>query len=381
MFFPAAGIPDPTDTTGVGDGSRETAAGSPKGETSGSERVNVSKLEKLNGVTLADTAYDSRDWLETVKDAANRTTILVRKANGVLSEAQRPGSRTTKFSYDGDNRVTGSSNPGSNSGIRNEGYFYTTTPGGLPRTVKTEADGRTVTSDFDAKGQLRFLKDRKGATFEFRYDGLGRRTHVITPQGQATITSYKKNGRVASVSEPSGDTATFNYNATTGRLSSVVYSGTGGGTVNYTSYDANGNLLTLNENGSNGISRTYDGLNRVTSHTFGGQTIGYRYYPSGKLAKLIYPGGSENGVGHVEYTYNADGRLYQVIDKLDSTSSHARRPTPGARTGGWNPFCAQMGALERLAMIRRAGRKQSLRVPGWSGQSATGPVMISALWT
>ena len=339
------------------------------------------RLQKLNGVTLADTAYDSRDWLETVKDAANRTTILVRKANGVLSEAQRPGSRTTKFSYDGDNRVTGSSNPGSNSGIRNEGYFYTTTPGGLPRTVKTEADGRTVTSDFDAKGQLRFLKDRKGATFEFRYDGLGRRTHVITPQGQATITSYKKNGRVASVSEPSGDTATFNYNATTGRLASVVYSGTGGGTVNYTSYDANGNLLTLNENGSNGISRTYDGLNRVTSYTFGGQTIGYRYYPSGKLAKLIYPGGSENGVGHVEYTYNADGRLYQVIDKLDSTSSHARRPTPGARTGGWNPFCAQMGALERLAMIRRAGRKQSLRVPGWSGQSATGPVMISAPWT
>ena len=59
----------------------------------------------------------------------------------------------------------------------------------------------------------------------------------------------------------------------------------------------------------------------MTSYTFAGQTIGYWYYPSGKLAKLIYPGGSENGVGHVEYTYNADGRLYQVIDKLDSTSS------------------------------------------------------------
>lgn len=50
----------PTDTTGGGDGSGKTAAGSPEGETSGSERVNV-KLEKLNGVTLADTAYDSRE--------------------------------------------------------------------------------------------------------------------------------------------------------------------------------------------------------------------------------------------------------------------------------------------------------------------------------
>jgi len=78
------------------------------------------------------------------------------------------------------------------------------------------------------------------------------------------------------------------------------------------------------------FSRTYDGLNRVTSYTFGGNTIGYRYYANGALAKLIYPGGTENGVGHVEYTYNADGRLNQTIDKLDSTAS------PRTTTYNWN---------------------------------------------
>ena len=288
------------------------------------------KLEKLNTTTVSDTAYDSRDWAATAKDAANRTTTFVRKANGDLKESQKPGARTTKFFYDGDNRLTSSSNPGSNSGTRNEAFAYGTTPGGLPRTVKTEADGRTVTSDFDQRGRLRFLKDRKGATFEFRFDALGRRTHVITPQGSDTATAYTHNGRVASETEPSGDSATFNYSSTTGRLSSVVYSGSGGGTVNYTAYDANANLLALDENGANGITRTYDGLNRVTSYTFAGSTIGYRYYPSGKLAKLIYPGGTENGVGHVEYTYNADGRLYQVIDKLDSTAS------PRTTTYSWS---------------------------------------------
>ena len=234
---------------------------------------------------------------------------------------QRPGARMTKFSYDGDKRVTSTQNPGANSGTRNEGFVYDTTSGGKPRTVKTEADGRTVTSEYDAAGRLRFLKDRKGATFEFRYDALGRRTHVITPTGQTTKTDYKKNGRAASVTEPSGDSATFNYNATTGRLSSVVYAGTGGAMVNYTGYDANGNLLSLNEGGNGTITRTYDGLNRVTSYTESGKTIEYRYYASGKLAKVIYPGGTETGVGHVEYTYDADGRLYQVIDKLNSTSS------------------------------------------------------------
>ncbi|MCK9589403.1 MAG: hypothetical protein WC076_13085 [Terrimicrobiaceae bacterium] len=80
-----------TDTTGAGDGSGETAAGSPEGETSGSERVNV-KLEKLNTTTVADTGYDSRDWAATAKDAANRTTTFVRKNNGDLKEAIRSGS-------------------------------------------------------------------------------------------------------------------------------------------------------------------------------------------------------------------------------------------------------------------------------------------------
>ena len=77
-------------------------------------------------------------------------------------------------------------------------------------------------------------------------------------------------------------------------------------------------------------AQTYDGLNRVTSYTEAAKTIGYRYYASGKLAKVIYPGGTENGLGHVEYTYNADGRLYQVIDRLSSTSS------PRTTTYSWN---------------------------------------------
>ena len=101
-----------------------------------------------------------------------------------------------------------------------------------------------------------------------------------------------------------------------------------------------GNLLALNENGTNAITRSYDGLNRVTSYTEGGNTIGYRYYPSGKLAKLIYPGGTESGVGHVEYLYNAEGRLWQVIDRLDSTTS------PRVTTYSWN-------ADGRLASVAR----------------------------
>jgi YD repeat-containing protein len=246
------------------------------------------RLVKLAGTTLSDTAYDSRDWSENETDAAERVTHFIRHANGDMNEIRKPGNRTTSFQYDGDNRLTSTSNPGANSGGRDEVFTYGTTTSGYPGTLKDEADAKQTLSEFDRMGRLRFFTDRKNSTFENRYDALGRHTHSIPPQTQGTVTEYTNNGRIERITQPSGDTATYAYNPTTGRPASVTYSGTGGGVVNLTSYDDNGNLLSLNENGANTISRTYDGLNRVTSYTHAGQTIGYRYYSSGKLAKLIY---------------------------------------------------------------------------------------------
>ncbi len=53
----------------------------------------------------------------------------------------------------------------------------------------------------------------------------------------------------------------------TGGFSGWVQAVAGGATVNYTGYDSNGNLLSVNEGGNGTITRTYDGLNRVTSYT------------------------------------------------------------------------------------------------------------------
>jgi len=126
----------------------------------------------------------------------------------------------------------------------------------------------------------------------------------------------------------------------------------------------NGNLKTLSKVGDT-ISRTYaepaksrrlgqhaqhvgNNLNRVKSYTdVNGQTIGYRYYESGDLAKIIYPGGTESGVGHVEYTYWKTGRLKEVIDKLDSTTS------PRVTTHYWN----NDGRLDRIVRPNGTERK------------------------
>lgn len=275
------------------------------------------RLEMLAGVTVADHTYDGRDWEANVKDAALRQTTFVRKASGALEQTQLPGGRNTTFGYDGDHRLTSSIKPGADSGNRTNGYAYDTDASGYPRTIFTDGDGLARISTFDRLGRLRFLQDKRLHTFEFRYDALGRKTQVIAPGRPAVVTNHTHDGRVVSETEPSGDSATFTYHPTTGRLQGITYQQAGGGasTVNYTSYDKNGNLLALDENGAGNIGRTYDNLGRVKSCTGPDGTIGYRYYPNGKLAKLIYPGGDETS-GHVEYTYEASGRLYQVLDRL-----------------------------------------------------------------
>lgn len=307
---------------------------------------------------VVDYVYDGRDWADEIIDAANRQTDVIYFANGEIDETQKPGLRTSSFTYDADNRPLTRTEPGAPTD-RNYGFAYGETlladgdsTEGYPRSIFTDADSITVTTEFNRLGQPRYYRNKKDNIFEFRYDGLGRRTHAITPldadNSRATVTTYAHRGEINTVTEPSGETATFAYHPTTGRLETATYTdGTDTEIVNYTLYDNNGNLKTLNE-GADVINRTYDNLNRIKSYTdINGNTIGYRYYDSGKVAKIIYPGGTESGVGHVEYTYWKTGRLKEVIDKLDSTTS------PRITTNYWN----NDGRLDRIVRPNGTERK------------------------
>ncbi|GAA5483943.1 RHS repeat-associated core domain-containing protein [Haloferula sargassicola] len=272
-------------------------------------------------------AYDGRDWQSQSLDPASRLTIFTPQANGQPWKTTIPLSREKIQLQDGDGRPTGGVVPGS-SGTRSSSIVYDVAPSGYPRTVTTTADNLSVNEVQDRRGNPRFYTNRKTNVWEFRYDGLGRRTHVITPldaaASRAQVTEYSHRGTVKKFTEPSGQVSNFTYDPTSGRLTGVT---DGVGTISHTAYDNNGNLLTTTETrtgtpGTKTTTRTYDRQDRLKSRTDeNSQTIGYRYYPSGKLWKIIYPGGSESGTGHVEYTWWQSGQLKDVIDKLDSTSS------------------------------------------------------------
>jgi RHS repeat-associated protein len=276
---------------------------------------------------FTEITYDGRDWQSQSLDPGSRLTIFTPKANGQPWKTAIPMSREKIQAQDGDGRPTGGTVPGSN-GTRSSALAYDVAPSGYPRTVTTTADNLSVSEVQDRTGKPRFYTNRKNNVWEFRYDGLGRKTHVITPLDAAASrshhTEYHHRGAVKKVTEPSGEISNFTYDLTTGRLSGVS---DGVGSISHTAYDNNGNLLTTTEArsgtpGTKTTNRTYDRQERLASRTDeNGQAIGYRYYPSGKLWKVIYPGGSESGTGHVEYTWWQSGQLKEVIDKLDSTTS------------------------------------------------------------
>jgi len=332
---------------------------------------------------ISEVDYDGRDWKTLQTDALLREVEFIYFADGQLDELKRPENRDSSYTYDGDNRMLSSTVPGApNNRISGYAYGITSTTegdetGGYPRSVFTDALNHDATSEFNRNGQLRYYTNTRNEVFEFRYDGLKRRTHTITPldadNSRSRSVQYNHRGEAELITEPSAQTATYVYDQVTGRLDSVTY--TDGSTteiVNYDEYDNNGNLKEMSE-GSEVISRTYDNLDRVKSYTdINSNEIGYRYYPSGKLAKIIYPGGSENGVGHVEYTYWKTGRLKEVIDKLDSITA------PRITTTYWN----NDGNLDRIERPNGTERKVKYDAAGrpWIVEEYTSTGKLIALY-
>src|SRR5690606_4924840 len=154
------------------------------------------------------------------------------------------------------------------------------------------------------RANRRFNTNKKVGELELQNHVSGSRQDFPPPRDNVPQTRYDPRGAIDTVTDQPGQPAPYSDNNDSGGLDPMTYTdGSTATTVNYTLYDNNGNLKTLSE-GTQTIQRTYDNLDRVISYTdANGQQIQYRYYKSGRIAKIIYPGGSANDTGHVEYLY------------------------------------------------------------------------------
>ncbi|HWQ55152.1 MAG TPA: RHS repeat-associated core domain-containing protein [Bryobacteraceae bacterium] len=256
-----------------------------------------------------NTKSDGAIRLDTVFDGLGRQ-VEARQYEG----ASQYISSTT--SYDALGRVYTTTNP-SRSG---DGLNFTTTYGydalGRPSSVLT-SDGATTTFSYSfdqtAMRDQAEVTDPAGNKRRRMTDALSRLTQVVEdPSGLNNSTTYAHDAldNLKTVTQ-GGQTRTFNYDS---RSRLTVLTTPEGGTINFTSYDNNGNL-TQRTSGGVTTTYTYDALNRVTLISYTGiSTPAVTYCYDGKVF------GSSDGNCVAGSATNAAGRLTQVRTSVSTTS-------------------------------------------------------------
>ena len=224
--------------------------------------------------TTVGMTYDSAGRLTGVKTAQGEERRYLNSLGQVRGAVSTSG-QLTSFSYDGLGRQTDVVAP-----LNTQHLDYT--EGGLVRRLI--ANGQTTEYEYDALGRTTLRRDRgTGASARIRYDGD--QTTVTDPNGSIITTTFNAAGQpLTEQASPIQTTASV----PDFRGFRIV-----GGAVNTTfTYDEVGRV-TKATSGNSRVTRSYDGLDRVTdevqSWNGGGQTIKHAYADDFRSETITYP--------------------------------------------------------------------------------------------
>jgi RHS repeat-associated protein len=189
---------------------------------------------------------------------------------------------------------------------------------------RTDAVGtpsaRTSTTLWHATYRVPSQIDEPGKRTTFTHDANGNvltRTELDTATSASRTWTYTYNsyGQVLTSNGPRtdvSDVTTYTYySCTTGYHCGQVHTITNaaGHTTTYTTYNAQGQPLTVTDPNGVVTTLTYDLRQRVTSRTVGAETTTFEYWPTGLLKKATLPDAS-----YLSYTYDAAHRLTEITD-------------------------------------------------------------------
>jgi RHS repeat-associated protein len=235
-------------------------------------RVTAEKYTSGRSSSTYNYTYNNQGQVVAVQDGeTNKAWSYQYTLGGQLLEARSKNQDVFRYAYNESGNLTALLAQKEGTTLSNVGYTYTAD--GKPNQVQLKSLGSSNTITYAYNG------------------GMGRLSQTSHNTGSKTVTAAN------TYYAPGGNSSDL--------LSGLSYSGLSG-TKNYAyTYDANGNIKTITENGTLRATYTYDGLNQLIREVTnwagqGDQTVNYTYGAGGNLKQKVITGAN---AGTVNYTY------------------------------------------------------------------------------
>lgn len=247
-------------------------------------------------------AYNPAGKVTTVTDAlGNVTTFSYRQ--GDLAGATDPLGRTVSFYTDGVGRLLSVADPLGN--LTRFDYNGRSFP-----IRRTDAQGNATNLVYNGNGKLTSLTDARGGQTSFTYDAKDRLATKTDPLMQSESYTYDGLDNLVQLVDRKGKITTFGYDGLNRRVSAAFGQTLVGGipstpdaTVNYT-FDVGNRITQISDSAGGTLTRSYDGLDRLTEETTPQASVSYAYDAANRRTGFTVAG--QTAVG---YSYDNANRL------------------------------------------------------------------------
>jgi len=250
------------------------------------------------------TVYGYGSWYSTrgaayVQPSGRGTTWIYYGADGNVAKVVGPSQENLQISRDASGNPT--------SVVGSGGAKVSLSYDGLGNVGQWEdPQGNRFSASYDGSfNQLTSLRDARGNTKSYGYDGVGNLASIRYPGGGAEHYQYDARGNVTNWVNGRGQSIGYTYDA----KDLLVQKTYPDGQVAVYDYDAHRNLTSVS-NQTGVVALQYDAADRVTRVTYpNGRYLRYEYDSGGRRTNMV----DQNGFA-VQYRYDAQGRLAALRD-------------------------------------------------------------------
>ena len=197
--------------------------------------------------------YDPAGQLIRRADPAGRMTNFIFDLQGRVIERRRSDGTAISFAYDPAGRLIKATAPGSELVFKHDV---------LGRIILESQNGQVIEHKYDALGRRFERRSPLGQTVEFTFDADHQLSHLKTPYGSIEF-EYDRAGRMAKRHLPGELEEAFKYDRCGRLIEQSLHQASHSFFHRGYKYDAEGNLVELNDS-NNGINRfAYDPVERL----------------------------------------------------------------------------------------------------------------------